>query len=98
VSEYPHGTPPTYAPDDRTPAQIESDLAATRTRLSGTVDSLVDTLNPKNIARRLVGSIVGPFTHDDGTPDVKKIAPIAGGAVAAVGLLVGLRLLVRKKR
>ena len=98
MSEYPHGTPPTYAPDDRTPAQIESDLAVTRNRLSDTVDSLVDTLNPKNIARRLVGSVLAPFTHDDGTPDIKKIAPVAGGAVAAVGLLVGLRLLVRRKR
>ena len=98
MSEYPHGTPPTYAPDDRTPAQIESDLAVTRHRLSGTVDSLVDTLNPKNIARRIVGSIVDPFTHDDGSPDLKKIAPVAGGVVGAVGLLVGLRMLVRKKR
>lgn len=97
MSEYPHGTPPTYAPDDRTPAQIESDLAATRDRLSTTVDTLADTLNPKNIARRIVNSLVSPFTHDDGRPNIKKIAPVAGGAVAAVGLLVGLRLLVRKR-
>jgi Protein of unknown function (DUF3618) len=97
VSEYPHGTPPTYAPDDRSPAQIESDLAATRSRLSATVDNLVDTLNPKNIARRVVASLVSPFTHADGTPDIKKIAPVAGGAVAAVGLLVGLRVLVRRR-
>ena len=97
MSEYPHGTPPTYAPDDRTPAQIESDLAATRGRLSTTVDNLVDTLNPKNIARRVVASLVSPFTHDDGTPDVRKIAPVAGAAVAAVGLLVGLRVLVRRR-
>lgn len=97
MSEYPHGTPPTYAPDDRTAAKIESDLAATRDRLSTTVDSLVDTLNPKNIARRIVGSIVSPFTNDDGSPDPRKIAPVVGGAVAAVGLLIGLRILVRKR-
>jgi hypothetical protein len=98
VSEYPHGTPPTYAPDDRTPAQIETDLAATRDRLSTTVDFLVDTLNPKNIGRRILVSIVSPFTDEDGSPDLRKIAPLAGGAVAAVGLLVGLRILIRNKR
>jgi hypothetical protein len=97
VSEYPPGTPPTYAPDDRTPAQIESDLAATRNRLSTTVDNLVDTLNPKNIARRFVRRLISPFTDDDGSPDMRKIAPVAGGAVAAVGLLVGVRMLVRKR-
>lgn len=97
MSEYPPGTPPTYAPDDRTPAQIESDLAHTRDRLSVTVDTLVDTVNPKNIARRLVRSLVAPFTNDDGSPNIKKIVPIAGGAVAAVGLLVGMRIFVRKR-
>ena len=97
MSEYPPGTPPTYAPDDRTPAQIDADLAATRNRLSTTIDNLVDTLNPKNIARRLVRRLVSPFTDADGSPDLRKIAPVAGGAVAAVGLLVGVRILVRKR-
>ena len=88
---------PAYDPGDRTPAQIESELAATRDRLSTTVDTLVYNLHPRTIARRLVSSLVAPFTDDDGRPDVKKIAPVAGGVVAAGAALVGLRLLVRKR-
>ena len=97
MSAYPPGTPPTYAPDDRTPAELESDLSRTRHRLSTTIDTLTDRMRPRNIVRRLVASILSPFTHDDGSPDPKKIAPVAGGVVAAVGLVVGVRLVVRKR-
>ncbi len=97
MSEYPPGTPPTYAPDDRTPAQIESDLAATRDRLSVTVDTLVDTVNPRNVVRRFGRSLGARVNQEIENLHIKKIATVAGGAVVAVGVLVGLRILVRKR-
>jgi hypothetical protein len=97
VSEYPPGTPPTYASDDRTPAQIESDLAATRDRLSVTVDSLVDTVNPRNVVRRFGRSVKARINQEVENLHVKKIATVAGGAVVAVSVVVGLRILIRKR-
>ena len=88
---------PAYDPGDRTPDQIESEIAATRRRLSTTVDTLVYDLHPKTIARRVFSSLVSPFTDEDGRPDIRKIAPVAGGVVAAGAALVGLRLLVRTR-
>jgi hypothetical protein len=73
--------PPTYAPDDRTPAQIESDLAATRDRLSVTVDTLVDTVNPRNVVRRFGRSLATRVSQEVENLNVKKIATVAGAVL-----------------
>jgi hypothetical protein len=95
VSDHRSSVPTSYAPDDRSPAQIEKDLAATRNRLATTVDSLVDQLHPKRILERRLDGIKERFSKPDGSLDVAKIAPVAIGVVTAVGAVIGLRVLVR---
>jgi hypothetical protein len=95
VSDHRSSVPTSYAPDDRSPAQIEKDLAATRNRLAGTVDSLVDQLHPKRILERRLESIKERFSKPDGSIDVAKVAPVAIGVVVAISGVVGLRMLVR---
>ncbi|HEY8789053.1 MAG TPA: DUF3618 domain-containing protein [Actinopolymorphaceae bacterium] len=95
MSDHRSSVPTSYAPDDRSPAQIEKDLADTRNRLASTVDSLVDQLHPKRILERRLESIKGRFSKPDGSIDIAKIAPVAIGVVVAVSGMVGLRMLVR---
>lgn len=95
MSDHRSTVPTSYAPDDRSPAQIEKDLADTRNRLAGTVDSLVDQLHPKRILERRLETLKGRFSKPDGSIDVAKIAPIAIGVVVVVSSFVGLRILVR---
>jgi hypothetical protein len=95
VSDHRSSVPTSYAPDDRSPVQIEKDLADTRNRLASTVDSLVDQLHPKRILERRLDSVKARFSKPDGSIDVAKIAPVAIGVVVAVGGVVGLRILVR---
>ena len=95
MSDHRSSVPSSYAPDNRTPAQIEKDLAATRGRLGDTIDTLVDTVSPKRIVERRVASVRESFTLPDGSLDVKKLIPIAAAVVGVVAGLVGLRLIVR---
>lgn len=95
MSDHRSTVPTSYAPDDRSPAQIEKDLADTRNRLAGTVDSLVDQLHPKRILERRLETLKARFSKPDGSIDVAKIAPIAIGVVVVVSGFVGLRILVR---
>jgi hypothetical protein len=97
VSDHRSSVPTSYAPDDRSPAQIEKDLADTRNRLATTVDSLVDQLHPKRILDRRLESIKERFSKPDGSLDIAKIAPVAIGVVATVSAVVGLRVLVRSR-
>lgn len=96
MSDHRSSLPASYAPDDRTPAQIESDLKATRDRLAVTVDTLADQVNPRNLANRALASIKGRFVDAAGRPDPRKVAPIAGAVVGTVVLLVGLRKLFHR--
>ncbi len=98
VSDTRKALPASYVPDDRSPSQIESDLAATRDRLALTVDSLVDQVSPKRIARRGVAGLKAKVLTPDGRPDFAKLAPVAIAVVGVVGGLVGLRILVRRQR
>lgn len=97
MSDHRSSVPTSYAPDDRSPSQIEKDLADTRNRLAGTVDSLVDQLHPKRIAQRRLETMRARFSKPDGSIDIAKIAPVAIGVVAALGGVVGLRVLVRRR-
>lgn len=97
MSETRKALPASYAPD-RSPSQIEADLAATRDRLAVTVDSLVDQVSPKRIADRALAGLKAKVLTPDGKPDLAKIAPVAIAVLGVAGGLVGLRILVRGRR
>jgi hypothetical protein len=70
------------------------DIEATRDRLAGTIDAIVDRTNPKNAARRTLERIKGRFIDADGSPRFENIVPVAGAAVGAVVLIVVVRRLL----
>ena len=80
--------------DSHSPDAMVRDIEATRDRLAGTIDEIVDRANPKNIARRTLDRVKGRFVNADGSPRVETIAPVAGAVVATVVLIVGVRRLV----
>ncbi len=80
--------------DARTAAQIEADLAATRDRLTLTLDELQARLAPSAIAARGKAKLKGIVVDENGGVRVERVA--AAGAVV-VGLLV-LRGLFRRAR
>lgn len=74
----------------RTPDQISSDIAVTRNRLAGTIDTLVYRVQPKTIARRQMSSTKALFVNSDGSPNrdnITKAVAVAAGVVAVVVLI-----------
>ena len=74
----------------RTNDQIASDIAATRNRLAGTIDTLVYRVQPKTIASRQMASTKALFIDADGSPNrdnIMKAGAIAAGVVAAIVLI-----------
>lgn len=70
---------------ERTPDQISSDIAVTRNRLAGTIDTLVYRVQPKTIASRQAESTKALFVNADGSPNrdnITKAAAVAAGLVA----------------
>jgi hypothetical protein len=78
------------------PDVIVRDIEATRDRLAGTIDEIVDRTNPKNIARRTLDRVKGRFVNPDGSPRMETIAPVAGAVVGTVIVIVGVRRLVAR--
>ena len=70
------------------------EIEATRDRLAGTIDAIVDRTNPKNIARRTLDRVKAKFVNPDGSPRMETIAPVAGAVVVTVVLIVGVRRLI----
>jgi hypothetical protein len=79
---------PTAQPAPRSVADIESDMAATRARLAGTLDELKVATNPKNIADRQIRKVKDFYVDDYGAVRVDHVA-------VTVGVVVGL-IVVRK--
>lgn len=77
----------------RSAAEIEAELNATRDRLAGTVATLEERLNPRNVMERTVAEAktkVREFYYDEqGNLRPERIAMTAGAVVVG---LVGLRL------
>ena len=77
----------------KTAKQIEAELAASRTRLSSTIDELAFRAQPKEIAKRQTESARLALTDATRTPEgelrTDRLA-IALGSVGGVLLLVGL--------
>jgi hypothetical protein len=84
---------PPSAPADRerTPAEIEAEIAATRERLAGTVDAIADRVKPANVARRGAESARAQVVDEQGQVRTTRAAAIAAAAVALVGLAVWRR-------
>jgi MYXO-CTERM domain-containing protein len=85
----------------QTPAQIEADIEATRTRLAGTVDELATRVQPKEIARRSAEDAKAKLqaaTHtEDGSLRTERVAAV-GGAAALLAVLAGLRVRARRRK
>jgi hypothetical protein len=85
----------------QTPAQIEAEIEATRTRLAGTVDELATRVQPKEIARRSAEDAKAKLqaaTHtEDGSLRTERVAAV-GGAAALLAVLVGLRARARRRK
>ena len=76
--------------DNRSPAEIEADIAQTRVRLAGTLDELSERLSPRGAMRRANSSVRGAFTTSAGSMRKDRAAMVAGILVAVAGGCVGL--------
>lgn len=79
--------PLSIAAGPRTPDQISTDIAVTRNRLAGTIDTLVYRVQPKTIAQRQISSTKALFVNPDGSTNndnVSKAAAVAAGVVAVI--------------
>lgn len=79
---------------DATPDDIVAEIEETRERLAQTVDLLIERSNPKNIAQRNLASVKGRFVDENGSPRLETLAPIVGGAVGFVALIIVIRKVV----
>lgn len=75
----------------RTPAEIESDIEATRQRMAGTVDAIAEKVSPKNVARRGAESAKSQVVDAQGQPRAVRLVALAAGVAAVVGLLLWRR-------
>lgn len=82
---------------DRTPEQIEADIAATRARLASTVDELVERAHPKNVVKHQVDQARAQVFDAEGRLRTQKVAAVGGAAVAVVGALLLFRRLVGRR-
>ena len=87
---------------DRSPEQIEADIARTRERLAGTVNEIADRVKPANVVRRKTEGVRQLASHAaetaraqvvDARGDVRteRVAALGAAAIAALGLLVWRR-------
>lgn len=72
--------------DNRTPEQIEAEIAAQREQLADTVDRLSAKLDVKSQARARVADVRDRATTDDGRPRPEVVA--AAGSLVAMALVL----------
>ncbi|HET9648781.1 MAG TPA: DUF3618 domain-containing protein [Microlunatus sp.] len=93
----------------RTKSQIEADLAATRSRLTGSVESLIDTVHPnrvkqrtianaKQVAREQLEEAKGLVFTARGDLRTKRIASVAGAVAGLVSFVLILRAIARRRQ
>ena len=78
--------------DTRPPETIESEIAATRDRLAGTIDQLLYRSSPKTIARREIAGVRAYFVDPQTGPRTDNILKVVGG----IGGFVVAMLVIRK--
>lgn len=100
------------AKQQRTRAEIEADLAATRDRLASSIEDLIDQVHPQRVKQRQIDSaralmaaevdnVKSQFFHANGELRTSRLAAIGGGVAGFVTFLIVIRALVRggaKKR
>ena len=72
--------------ENRTPEQIEAEIAAQRAQLADTVDQLSAKLDVKSQARARVADVKHRATTDDGAPRPEVLA--AAGSLVAMALVL----------
>jgi anti-sigma-K factor RskA len=91
----------------RSRSQIEADLAATRTRLSATLEELIGQVHPKAVKQRQISNVKtlmrgeinnakSKVQSETGEWRFDRIAMIAGSVVGTVVVVVVLRTIVRR--
>jgi uncharacterized protein DUF3618 len=77
-------------------SSLESEIEATRERLSSTIDELVHRTHPKTIATRQATTMKAHFVDlETGQPRTENILKVAGGVIGVVVALVVIRKIVR---
>lgn len=79
----------------RSAAQIEADMSATRERLVGTIGQIEERVKPENLVKRGRAKVEGFFRTEGGDVRWDHVGMVVGGTVAAV---VGIRLTSRSVR
>lgn len=87
---------PTRTPASREPDELVGEIEATRERLAGTIDQIVDRTSPKNVVKRAVGNVKAQFVDQNGSPRTERIAAVAGAVVGAAALIVAIRKAVNR--
>lgn len=83
------------AAGQRTPDQISTEIAVTRNRLAGTIDTLVYRVQPKTIAQRQMDTTKALFVSPEGEPNTENIGKAAAIAAGVVVLILVIRKLAR---
>ena len=99
----------TTSQPERDADQIQADVGATRDRLAAAVETLVDRIHPQRIKQREING-AKHLAHDElenvkaliftarGDLRTDRLAAVGGAVAGAVGLLLLLRALVRRRR
>jgi hypothetical protein len=94
-------------PPTRTRAQIEADLDAARTRLTGNLEDLIDQVHPnrikqreidkiKNLAQSELDSAKSQVINPDGSPRVDRLLLIGGAVAGLITFIVVIRAIGRR--
>lgn len=82
--------------------ELRDEAVRRQDNLASDIDELVDRLNPKNALERWKNEatqvVKGFFVADDGSYDLPHVAVVAGGVIGTVGVVVGLGVLVARRR
>ena len=94
MSDHTPGAAQDGAPDgQKTPEQLEAEIALQREQLAGTVDQLATKLDVKTQAQQKVASLKDSATTDSGKPRTEVLA--AAGSLVAMAVVL---LLWRRRR
>jgi hypothetical protein len=76
-------------PPQRSVAEIQTELDATRDRLAGRIDDLQEYVAPKNVANRQLAKVKGVFVDEFGGIKPDRVL-IAAGVVVGLVVVVGI--------
>jgi hypothetical protein len=97
------------APSDRSAAQIEADLAATRDRLTASVQALIDQVHPNRIKQRQIANVKrlanaelenakSLLFNARGDLRTDRVTALAGAAAGLLTFVIIVRAIVRRGR